>query len=349
MIQQNLPSTPLPGSFESMRVRSYGRIHFGLIEISESQPNCFGGIGLMIDHSHALLKATKGHSIIGSSTLHGCTTTANAHWLPRIESVANHWLQDRPRLPFRSIEMIASPLPHQGLGSGTQVACTVAALLIAADFHSELAVVPSSDSIGKLLVLEALAKLSQRGRRSNIGLRGFMEGGFIVDHGQPENEKSRTERVAFPDWPILIIQDLESTGDSGNDETTMFEQCSRIANPNREAMIQLVKQSILPAINMRDWSQFDSALGQYGRWAGQIFKPVQGGIYRSPQIAETIAMSARLGIRGATQSSWGPAVCAVAQDDEHAEWCRVQLQTMLPHARVEATRAANHSAQVQFS
>ena len=355
---------PLLRTSEQILVRSQGRVHFGLLEISESQPNCYGGIGLMIEHSFATIQAT-----LGQSSLHQCSIHAGDHWRARIEAVANQWSKTASDFPVQSIILTESPLPHQGLGSGTQMACTVAALLTAAKrFHMSgvsVSDVPMSTLFNcidpifsgarQTNPMDALARLSQRGKRSNIGLCGFLEGGFVLDHGisipagSDALSGARTERVAFPDWPVLIIQESTSPGDSGTDEVAMFERCSRCPNSHREAMVQLVQQKILPAIAARDWTQFDVALGQYGRWAGQIFESVQGGIYRTPQIAATIDIAKQLGIEGATQSSWGPTVCAIAQDDAHASWCRDRLQRLLPGAIIVLTKAANHSAQVRWT
>jgi beta-ribofuranosylaminobenzene 5'-phosphate synthase len=346
----NVPTQLLPNSSEQVRVRSHGRIHFGLLEISESEPNCYGGIGLMVENSTAILQATLSQDVQSQ-----CAVVADDYWQPRIEAVLNHWLQNHATLPVDSIHMIESPLPHQGLGSGTQMACTVAALLSAAECSRT-----PSDSTGtiakvtELFSIEQLSRQSQRGKRSNIGLCGFLEGGFIVDCGMRlantscEDSTPRTQRIEFPDWPAIVIQDTESRGDSGDDEARMFDRCSHQPNPNRELMIQTVQQEILPCIASKDWDRFDIALGRYGRWAGKIFEPVQGGVYRSPQIALCIDVAAKLGLRGATQSSWGPTVCAFARDAEHAAWCQSRLQTELPGLKVSTTRAANGPAQVEW-
>ncbi len=339
---------PLPGTSQQIHVRSQGRIHFGLMEISEFEPNCYGGIGLMVEHSIAVVQAT----ILPSSSLSQCRIQADAHWRPRIEAVATQWLQTHPHLPIQSIRVIESPLPHQGLGSGTQMACTIAALLSAAE-RLQLGDISNSDiSISKLFTVDALAKLSQRGKRSNIGLCGFMAGGFVADHGisvasEGGNASARTQSVPFPNWPVLILQDTNALGDSGNDEATLFERCSCCPNPNRGAMARLVQQEILPAIHAIDWKRFGTALGQYGRWAGQIFQPVQGGIYRTSRIAHCVEAAKRLGLQGATQSSWGPTVCAFAQDQEHADWCQSRLQSEIPGIDVKVTQAANYPAQVK--
>jgi len=335
---------------EPLVVRSHGRVHFGLLEISESEPNCFGGIGLMIEHSNAIV-----HASVGKCTNVSIKILADSYWKPRIEAVAHQWQQTQEHLPVQSISVIDAPLPHQGLGSGTQMASTIASLLISGEDFITTRDWDSAKALSKLISIQTLSQLSQRGKRSNIGLRGFLEGGFILDHGilPPKSfnpaSTSRTERFDFPNWPVLIIQDTTSTGDSGNNEAAMFERCRHQSNPNRESMIQLVRQEILPAIDARDWEQWNIAIRQYGRWSGKIFESVQGGIYRTSQIAKAIAVANELGLVGAVQSSWGPTVCAVAQDDGHASWCATRLRTELPQTTITVTKAANHPAQVSRS
>lgn len=339
----------LPSFSERVRVRSLGRIHFGLLEISESEPNCYGGIGLMVESATAVLEAT-----ICQSVHSRCVVEADAYWQPRIEAVSNKWLETHGSLPVDSIRVIESPLPHQGMGSGTQMACSVAALLSAAEHQRTQVKTAGIANVTKLFSIESLSKQSQRGKRSNIGLCGFLEGGFVFDRGMQlangpdEVSLPRTQRFEFPDWPVLVLQDTESRGDSGDDEARMFERCSLVSNPNRELMIGTIEHEILPAIAWKDWEQFDIALGRYGRWAGKIFEPVQGGVYRSPQIAHCVDVAIKLGLRGATQSSWGPTVCAFARDAEHALWCHSRLQTELPRLKVSTTRGANGPAQVEW-
>ena len=346
----NVPNpVPLPIVSEHMRVRSHGRIHFGLLEISEAEPNCYGGMGLMVETATAVLEAK-----ISQSGHTGCVVEADAYWQPRIEAVSNKWLGTHGFLPVGSIRVIEAPLPHQGMGSGTQMACSVAALLTAAEHRRTQFETPWIANVTRLFSIESLSKQSQRGKRSNIGLCGFLDGGFVVDRGmQPascsdEVSLPRTQRFEFPDWPVLVLQDTESRGDSGHDEARMFERCSVVPNSNRELMMKTIEQEILPAIESKDWERFDIALGRYGRWAGKIFEPVQGGVYRSPQIAHCVDVAIKLGLRGATQSSWGPTVCAFAKDAEHARWCQSRLQAELPQLKVSTTRGANGPAQVEW-
>ena len=321
----------------------------------------------MIDHSRAIIQAKlHGHSAPNSrnATPESCRIDADAYWHPRIESILNAWHNRFGSLPVRSLSMHASPAPHCGLGSGTQLACTLVAVLLAAHQHKKHANAPgmhpsaatsgipsllesleADDTLLNLKPIERLSALSQRGKRSNIGLCGFLQGGFIVDRG--ESIAPRTQPFAFPEqWPILIIQDAASHGDSGIAESKMFERCSQSPNPNRSRMMQCVDEELLPALANLDWAQFDHALGKYGRWAGQIFEPAQGGVYRTPQIANAIAEASKLGIAGASQSSWGPAICAIAKDDEHAKWCEERLRSTLNNASIRVTKAINHAAKL---
>lgn len=300
-----------------------------------------------------------------------CNIKADDYWLPRIESVTNEWMRSHSQLPIENIDVHQSPTPHRGLGSGTQMACSIASLILLDEVAVSLAqsrprpkgtshvsistLLPrSANSKNTRIVddqIQMLAELGKRGTRSNIGLFGFLAGGFIIDQGRSLPELSdtsiqpRTRRVEFPDWPIITIHDNSSTGDSGMAETEMFDRCSRLPNPNRQAMIDLVNHEILLAIAIQDWDRFDVAIGQYGRFAGQIFALAQGGIYRSENITHTIEVAKQLGINGATQSSWGPTVVAIARDFDHAHWFEKRLKKKLPHLTIEMALAANHSAQ----
>ena len=377
-------------SSRSIIVRSHGRLHFGLSEICPSETNCFAGVGLMIDHSVAEVEANFfiGNPSEQENAPEKIGVDANEYWKPRIESFLswdfareqNHQAKTAPSRPvafLESISLHSTPSPHCGLGSGTQMACTLAVLLQAVKSldDDKLRTWQNKMSLEEVLhsyqdklsadpkrsLRQVLATLSHRGKRSNIGLQGFLEGGFIVDHGHeysnevnvaedvPEGASTRrTDRYHFPsDWPILLVHDHASApGDSGDAELQMFERCSSTPNAGRSVMLSLVSNEIVPAVLSKDWETFDRSIGQYGILAGGVFASVQGGIYRTPQIASAVATIQRLGIQGAVQSSWGPTVCCVTRDADHAAWCVAQLRNAIPSATITTTYAANQSAQV---
>lgn len=351
-------------SLRQLTLWAAGRVHFGLWEISDSAPHCFGGIGLMIEHSPAILHA----GIALTDQFNSVDIVADDYWRPRIQSIIDRQLQSTDKLSLSFIRVLESPVAHRGLGSGTQMACAVATLLLL-EPHV-LSRLPRSRNepnvpIWNLLrkisnltqdcagadCMPAIAKIGQRGNRSNIGLHGFLEGGFIIDHGMRLGSMSEdspprtTSRLAFPQWPVIVIHDDSAQGDSGQSEKEMFDRCSYTPNPHREEMMGLVETELVPSIANVDWARFDLAIGEYGRLAGKIFAPAQGGVYRTDRIAHTIETVKQLGISGATQSSWGPTVVAIAKDIEQADWCQKRLQERLPHLKVEVVHAANRSAQ----
>lgn len=367
------PNTPTQSQHPTrIEVRSCGRLHFGLLEIVPGESNCFGGIGLMVEHSKATVQATLTPYSETQNRLGPCTIDADDYWRSRLESIVSHWEETQRSMPIQSLSVVQAPRPHCGLGSGTQMACTVATLLMAAEQVRSAQHASTSVDLSVSAILETacgnngneassnvsrtkLAQLSRRGKRSSVGLSGFIEGGFVFDQGTSHSETTsvqteRTKRIPFPEaWPILIIQNDHSLGDSGLAEAEMFDRCSKISNPNRDNMIKLVEQDLLPSMANGDWKHFDVALGWYGQMAGEIFAIAQGGIYRTPQIAQAIETARSIGIDSATQSSWGPTVCAVAQDYSHANWCAEQLRGALPNASIHVVQAANRSAQVTLT
>src|SRR5208282_5500231 len=84
------------------------------------------------------------------------------------------------------------------------------------------------------------------------------------------------------------------------------------------ALCRLVVLGMLPALVEADLEAFGEAVHDFNARAGETFAAVQGGIYASPRGAEIVAFLRRSGIRGVGQSSWGPALFAVVEDDDRA-------------------------------
>jgi beta-RFAP synthase len=304
-----------------LEVRAFSRLHFGLMEICPGQPYCYGGVGMMIDTPSMIVRGRLGHG--GDIALDGDT-----YWTERTQHATNAWIKqtDAPKLPLEAIQVVLPPRPHVGLGSGTQWACSVAGLLQLAQSIDHL---PSdASSIWRQLfpTAESLASHAGRGLRSHIGTEGFRCGGWIVDWGQPESE-GRTQAIPFPKaWRVVTICDSTYQGESGPAEVRIFERCSTQPNSNRAEMVRLIRHEMVPSVLAADWGTASQAIGRYGVLAGRIFEPLQGGVYRSPSIAACVAELQGLGILGVGQSSWGPTVFALAQDDEQAHWIAEKLR-----------------------
>ncbi len=305
------------------------------MEIREGEPNCFGGIGLMVEHPQSRIRF-----LLGPSTLESLQIVGAPIWRDRIVGVCENWLaiSGSASLPLAQIEIDTLQPPHLGLGSGTQISSLIAHALIAAAKSSE-------SPIGYAPDPEELTRTSGRGGRSHIGMGGYLMGGAIVDYGQ-QAMGNRVRREAFPDWPILLIQCDQFTGVHGERERMMFQHCSGISNPNRVEMLQIVEQELVPAIRSGSWNRWDQYAGVYGYLAGKIFEEVQGGAYRTPSIAALVSHLRDLGCQGAAQSSWGPTVMVVAQDTAHASSLVSSLKEAFPSVGITITAARNKPAEI---
>lgn len=309
-------------------------MHFGLLEIRPGEPNCFGGFGLMLKNPRARLRA-----VVGLKQASQVEIDAEEYWEERIRQFLMDWAHRFPSgaCPVESVTLSTEFLPHVGLGSGTQVACLVASVLLLA--RGEI------DGMERLSVGDLIVA-SSRGLRSHIGVNGFLRGGAIVDLGLDHRSAERTQRYPFPDWPILLLRDPKLCGDFGAAERRLFEESSIRANSNRELMLELVEQSIVPALQGGDWSQWDEAIGVYGALAGRVFANSQGGIYRFESIRRVAAFARSIGCHGSVQSSWGPTTAIVAKDEDHARWIYDRLQQEFPELVIQQTKGNNSPVEV---
>lgn len=326
---------------------------------------------------------------------------ADDYWAQRVVQCLAHWSRTTSSdlIPINGLRVVNSPTPHCGLGSGTQMACSVATLLAAATKLNSGAIddqgsamssdspssyaggtnIPGADAsvnfktsrsqvssvwldrnsanredhfeMGR--AVQSLSSHSGRGKRSYVGLTGFLTGGLIVDRGhlgEGTQWGSRTHVMQFPEsWPILLIRADEYVGESGGTEAAMFDRCASKPNPRRLAMLELIDKQIVPSLVANDWGLFSSSIRSYGEMAGEIFREVQGGIYRSDEIARIIETIQSMGLSGAGQSSWGPTVFAIARDDDQAKWVADKLREKLRSTdAVSITRAVNQGASLAF-
>lgn len=335
-----------------IRVRAFARLHFGLMEICPNQPHCFGGIGVMIDSSVSELVGTLGWISDADPAI-----DAPLYWRDRILTAARRWKEQTgsSRFPVRALSLSEPPIPHVGLGSGTQLACSVAMLLEAASRSHDPKAEDSRFVPPRAVVRDAqsLARLCGRGKRSHIGAEGFVSGGWIVDWGQdrigPGTDTPRTcVAQAPPAWRLVTLCDASYEGESGLAEEQVFAKCASLPNPDRNTMIALIRDGWLPALREGNWEAASSAIGEYGTLAGKIFSPLQGGVFRSPKIAEYVSLLNASGVRGAGQSSWGPTVFGLAKDSDHADWMVRVLRTRIPEQTQVRIAAVAGPAQIQW-
>src|SRR5262249_22007345 len=160
--------------------------------------------------------------------------------------------------------------------------------------------------------------------RSGLGVHGFTHGGFLVDGGKraADGVAPLVARLAFPEeWRVVVVLPPWGRGRHGADEGAAFRALhARPAGPEAtDRPCRLALLGMLPALAERDAEAFGEALFEFNALAGQLFAPVQGGTYADARVEELVAYCRRQGVRGVGQSSWGPAVFAVAADATRAD------------------------------
>ncbi|WP_337287733.1 beta-ribofuranosylaminobenzene 5'-phosphate synthase family protein, partial [Candidatus Methylomirabilis sp.] len=140
-------------------VKAHARLHFGFIDPDGSSGRQFGSIGLAIDEPSLMLEAMPANRLSVAGTERD-----------RVLVLARQFLSHYNIRQRVHISVKTTIPAHTGLGSGTQLALSVAAAL------------------ARLFSIDAdvreLAGVMGRGRRSGIGIAAFERGGFIVDAGR---------------------------------------------------------------------------------------------------------------------------------------------------------------------
>lgn len=275
------------------RVVAPSRLHFGLLHVPAdptSPGHHFGGCGLMIDRPGVAVWVEP------SDDWHGEGPSA---------ARAVEFAQRVTTTPHR-VTVERCPPEHVGLGVGTSLGLAVA------------------KAMRPDLSATQLAPLIGRGERSGVGLYGFELGGFVVDGGKAAGSAlpELVSRHEFPaDWRVALITPDQPSRWSGKKEQAVFsrprvrEEASRSA----ERMRHLLSDELLPALTARDFARFSEAVYEYNRAAGLPFAADQGGVYAGEIVTSLVEAIRELGVVGVGQSSWGPAVFALAPDIDRAE------------------------------
>lgn len=219
------------------------------------------------------------------------------------------------KCPAVSIHVEADAALHSGLGTGTQLAMSIAQGL---------------DTLyGYQHPLEQLASFVGRGKRSALGVHGFQCGGFLVDGGKRQPNDLGTlvaHHTMNSDWRILLITPPDSHGLSGTDEEAAFMELDPMPWEVTSHLCRLVLMELLPALQEADFPAFSHAIYEYGAKVGDYFAPIQGGRYADPRMAELVDWLMTRSVQGVGQSSWGPSLFAFCEHEAHAK--RVELEIL---------------------
>jgi beta-ribofuranosylaminobenzene 5'-phosphate synthase len=321
-----------------MRIETASRLHFGLLRVVGDDSGLavplslrrFGGVGLMIKQPS--LRLTLRPSSAWS---------AEGPLAERAVAFADRFTK---ALPFpasvepQHIVVEHAPPEHAGLGVGTQLGMAVAHGLAT---KSRLTNMPPA----------MLAQLVGRGRRSAVGIHGFIHGGFLVEAGKlhATTHSPLVARHQFPrEWRVVLVLLPGQQGLHGDAEMMAFHHVAD-APGRTDALCRIIVMDLLPALVDGNVAAFGEALHEFNARAGEPFASTQRGIYSSPRVAEVVAFVRKQGVRGTGQSSWGPTVFAVVDGDESGKdlAARLRGQFGFGDAEIMVTEACNSGATIQ--
>ncbi len=286
-------------SRRSILVRTPGRLHFGLLGFGNPNARQFGGVGTMVDRPGVELRgrASDSFSIIGPLD-------------DRVRSAALRWAESTSHDGELKceLELLHAPRLHAGLGVGTQLALAVAAALNALFDH-------------ECETPEELALSVGRGLRSAVGTHGFVGGGLIAEQGKlpSESVSALVERVALPaEWRFVLITPTEQLGLHGEHEQSAFDDLPPVPAATTEELTATMNDRIVPAAKAHDFAAFSDAVYDFGFLAGSCFESIQGSAYNGAKLTELVNRLRSHGVRGVGQSSWGPTIFAICEDESSA-------------------------------
>jgi beta-RFAP synthase len=252
----------------------------------------------------------------------------------------NSLRQDDPARNWnpRRLVIEQSAPEHAGLGTGTQLGLAVAGVL-ARSFDLNAGPVELARRIG-------------RGARSALGLHGFEMGGLLVDGGKVgAGSAPLLARLPFPEAWRLVLVLPGGVGLHGSGEQQAFARLAgRLSVSATETLCRLVLLGMLPALAEGDLDAFGEALFDFNARVGEAFAAEQGGTYSGPAVADVVGRLRAGGVKGVAQSSWGPTVCAVVEDEEHAAHLARRTAAQLgSDTTVWVSRGMNEGARIEES
>ena len=324
-----------------VHVTAPSRMHFGLWSLgSSSESNDtqgvpsrtlrqFGGVGAMIDQPGLQLTIAPAAGLSATGPLAERALIFARRW-----SEFHGW--DVPRCKIR-IE--SAPPEHIGLGTGTQLALSIAAGLGA------LAGLPDQTP-------QELALSVGRGLRSAVGTYGFVMGGLIVEQGKlPGEPISPLDcRIDLPQaWRFVLVRPMNIAGLAGEEESAAIARLPRVSPEITAALIAEAGERLIPAAATADFPAFAASLYRYGRQSGQCFAARQGGPYNGPLLTALVEAIREMGYEGVGQSSWGPTLFVAAPSQEVAESLagRLREHQAAGTLKLQIAQPCNTGAQIE--
>lgn len=308
-------------------VSAPARLHLGFVGLPDHSDSRYGAVGLAIDWPATVIEA-------------GQDAVWKASGLAQ-EKASRYEMKLAAALALKQpvhVNVIDRIPEHVGLGSGTQLAMSVATACALAN--------------GRRISCARLSRLLGRGSRSGIGTAAFENGGFLVDC----NAKSALEaraiamRVEFPpDWRIILVFDDSYQGIHDEPEARAFESLGAFSPSLSSTLHNILVKRVLPSLEKLDITNFGRGISTIQKRVGDFFASVQGGRFLSQQVAEILEYAENNDAAGIGQSSWGPVGFIIVENDTSASKMKSRLQKRINDAniRLHVCKARNTGATIE--
>jgi len=322
---------------KTVAVRSYPRLHLGLLDLSGAYMRVDGGFGISV--SAFPLTATVSESV--STQIVGQSAD--------IRKLCQHVLDDMKEiLPHTCVKIAVESegALHWGLGFATQCVFSVAQALLLF-FQLDI----SKDELALIL---------HRGGTSGIGIHSFYHGGFLVDGGHafpkdkntlgPTSQCTPTvippliARLPFPNWLICIAVPNVQRLLGGMDEVEFWHQVTPIPIDEGRLLCHNLLMGILPSVALKNFSDFCSAI-QISTIAGMKKREIA---YWQPGFTQCSDILRKNGWHGITLSSLGPAIIGFAENSEIVMVKKSAMESSGLFSSIVITTARNSGFEILF-
>lgn len=266
-----------------VRVSTPVRLHLGIFPLPDGG---FGGLGAALMGPGAVVEARPGTDL-----------SARGPQAERALAAAEAVRQHYGVTDGAAVHVVRAIPAHVGLGSGTQLdlaAATAAACLWG------LGATPRQ-----------LAGVVGRGERTQIGIEAFVRGGLLLYRAGSDPPVAR---LPFPAaWRFVVVIPGGQRGLSGAEERRAFDALPPMPAAAVRAIGRAIEDELIPGLRAGRVADAGRALETVQTLVGEYFAPVQGGRYRHPRAEELARAMREAGARAVGQSSWGPALFALAE------------------------------------
>jgi beta-ribofuranosylaminobenzene 5'-phosphate synthase len=285
-------------------VEAPARLHFGMLDLGGSLGRRFGGIGAAVPVPSVRVSATRAPALTVHAGAQLRLDDGTSQQVGAAHDAARRVLSHYGVASGAHVTVHRTIPAHRGLGSGTQIALATARTV------AEIYDLPRNAA--------ELARATGRARRSAIGTYVFAHGGFIVEGGRrPGHDLPAPLLAHIPipsEWRCVVVIPAAPPGVSGDAETAAFATLQMPPASEAARVAHLALVALLPALVEEDFAGFGAALTEIQRINGNWFAAAQGGPFAEGAPATLIASLVAAGATGVGQSSWGPAVYALAPD-----------------------------------